>query len=217
MQCAAHLILTPAAVFRKAGVRGVASGPRDALNKPGGPPSAALPFLPPTGKLGRVRTRQVSKRRRLPPPSRVQRAQPPLGVQRVPLFSKTSEGGAGGEQSVTPRPNGCRGYDRAMTALDWVMAALWPRWIALRNGPIPLPLATPHLRPQAGCRGRCFRGSMVSPPVPKSVGRWARWNDGAFLISPRRVQGAQPPPGVQGESPCFQKRWRVGRWDNGAR
>ena len=57
---------------------------------------------------------------------------------------------------------------------------------------------------------------MVSPPVPKSVGRWARWNDGAFLISSRRVQGAQPPPGVQGESPCSGKRWRVGRWDNGA-
>ena len=190
MQCAAPLILTPAAIFRKAGVRGAASGPRDALNKPGGPPSAALPFLPPTGRLGRVRTRQVSKRRRLPPPSRVQRAQPPLGVQRVPLFSKTSEGGAGGEQSVTPRPNSCRGYDRAMTALDWAMTALWPRWIALRNGPIPFPWLGSIPTRQVGKRRRC-------PP-------------------PSRVQGAAPCLGVQGESPCSQKRWRVGRWDNSA-
>ena len=36
------------------------------------------------------------------------------------------------------------------------------------------------------------------------------------LRPPSGVQGAQPPPGVQGAFPCFQKRWRVGRWDNGA-
>ncbi len=34
---------------------------------------------------------------------------------------------------------------------------------------------------------------------------------------PSRVQGAAPPPGVQGGASLYPKRWRVGRWDNGAR
>ena len=38
-------------------------------------------------------------------PTRVQGAQPPPGVQRVPLFPKTSEGGAGGiAAQATPDP-----------------------------------------------------------------------------------------------------------------
>ena len=43
-----------------------------------------------------------------------------------PPSPKQGAGGAApaGEQSITPRPNGCRGYDRAMTALDWAMTAL---------------------------------------------------------------------------------------------
>ena len=65
--------------------------------------------------------------------------------------------------ALYPRLTGLRPcYDRG-----------WPRYIALRNGPI-------------------------LPPLPSGV------------------QGAQPPPGVQGKSPCTQKRWRVGRRDNGA-
>ncbi len=54
-----------------------------------------------TGRCGgkvkkRVPTRQATKRRPILPPSRVQGAQPPPGVQRVPLYSKTMEGGLGG-------------------------------------------------------------------------------------------------------------------------
>ncbi len=47
-------------------------------------------------RLGSVWTRQVSKRHSPRFPSGVQGAQPPPGVQRVPLFLKTLEGGAGG-------------------------------------------------------------------------------------------------------------------------
>ncbi len=170
MQCAAHLILTPAAVFRKAGVRGAASGLRDALNKPGGPPSAALPFLPPTGRLGRVRTRQVSKRRRLPPPSRVQRAQPPLGVQRVPLFSKTSEGGAGGEQSVTPRPNGCRGYGRAVAALDRASQRSHPLPLARKHPNAPSGKTPTLPSPKQGAGGCAPAGGTRGVPLfPKTL------------------------------------------------
>ena len=56
-------------------------------------------------------------------------------------------------------------------------------------------------------------------PVSKNVGGVGRWDNGARQAippaaegrkpqqnprPPSRVQGAQPPPGVQGESPCFQ-------------
>ena len=47
-------------------------------------------------RLGSVWTRQVSKRHSPRFPSGVQGAQPPPGVQRLPLFLKTLEGGAGG-------------------------------------------------------------------------------------------------------------------------
>ena len=165
------------------------------------------------GRLGSVHIPRL--------PSRVQGAQPPPGVQRVPLFLKTSEGGAGGGQSVTPRPNGCRGYDRAMTALDWAMTALEPRWIALRNGPIPLsPIPPGRLCPCPGARGKVRKGFPLRPRgkpggIPtRQVTKQRPHLSGLYTSA--GLQGAQPPPGVQGESPCTQKRWRVGRWDNGA-
>ena len=53
---------------------------------------------------------------------------------------------------------------------------------------------------------------------PAPTGFRARWitrkHDRETFVSPQagcRVQGAQPPPGVQGESPCFQKPRRMGQ------
>ena len=65
----------------------------------------------------------------------------------------------------------------------------------------------------------------VISPLPNPIlrarlgrnSRRSKLKNDAPISPPSRVQGAQPPPGVQGESPCTQKRWRVGRWDNGAR
>ena len=70
----------------------------------------------------------------------------------------------------------------------------------------PLPGESHVPAPVLGGRlGRGSRGRLGSVPTSYDA------------LSPSRVQGAQPPPGVQRESPCTQKRWRVGRWDNGAR
>ena len=140
-----------------------------------------------------------------PPPSRVQGAQPPPGVQRVP-------------RNAERRPHlphrGC--------------LSLTPRRVGAGN---------PHVRSRREVQG-------VSPCLflgaSKNIGGWAggttaqaktipplkegashNKNPRAYnqrkppVRLPSRVQGAQPPPGVQGVSPCFQKRWRVGRWDNG--
>ena len=95
----------------------------------------------------------------------------------------------------------------AMTALCPRLTGLrprfdrcWSRYIALRNDSF--------LLSQAGCRGRSpRRGYSVSP---------AMLSEGLTCLSKEGAGNPWFPPGVQGESPCLQKRWRVGRWDNGA-
>ena len=78
---------------------------------------------------------------------------------------------------------------------------------------------TAHAKPipplkDGASHNKTIRPAGASCPSPRTR-RMARKR--RLPRSPSRVQGAQPPPGVQGESPCFQKRWRVGRWDNSAR
>ena len=85
--------------------------------------------------------------------------------------------------------------------------------------PIPLPLARKHPDapgektlppsfPQAGCRGlRPRRGYSESPAI-LSESLTCLSKEGAGNPMLRRE--------VQGVSPCTQKRWRAGRWDNGA-
>ena len=134
---------------------GAAPVPKGECREPDVPPGRAK------GRLGSGSKRaEASKQRPILPPSRVQGAQPPPGVQRVPLYPKTLEGGLGGT-AVS-----------ATTGLS--------------------------VRPLALARrlGSGSKRAKVKKQRP--------------LRSPSRVQGAQPPPGVQGESPCTKKRWRVG-------
>ena len=122
------------------------------------------------------------------PPSRVQGA--PAGGTACPTVLRNVGGaGAGGEQSIrAPRPNGCRSYDRAMTAhrLGYVRAVTALDRASQRSHP---PLPSPPGRLACPCprtRGKARQGGSI----PSSPGY-------ASPPSPSRVQGAQPPPGVQ--------------------
>ncbi len=99
---------------------------------------------------------QVAKRRRLRSPSRVQGAQPPPGVQRVP-----------------------RNAERR-----------------------------PRLSPEGGCREPNAFRYRGSPPVPKSIGGWARWDNGgrhheppSLSVLEGRLEGPANPP-LQNTNKC---------------
>ena len=61
-----------------------------------------------------------------------------------------------------------------------------------------------------GGAGGIAAQAKTDPPLKEGAGQ------NQNPLPPSRVQGAQPPPGEQGDSPCSQKRRRVGWWDNGA-
>ena len=72
--------------------------------------------------------------------------------------------------------------------------------------------------PQAGCRGRSPRRGWLCP-CPRTQRKVRNRPDAPTQARDRRragCRGRSPRRGYS-VSPCYQKRWRVGRWDNGAR
>ena len=83
-------------------------------------------------------------------------------------------------------------------------------WVRLKAHPRRIP---PSLPPFSGER---WEGGLFPSPgkeLPNAPGEQT-----TPPPSPQAgCRGAVPPPGVQGGVPLYPKRWRVGRWDNGAR
>ncbi len=127
---------------------------------PNGPPQqrklAPVPLVPASvlgGRLGRgslpPRTRgQARKRPDAPgektlPPSLPQAGcrgrSPRRGYRVSPCSEKRRRAAPAGEQSITPRPNGCRGYDCAVTALDRASQQSHPSLPSPPGAPLSLP------------------------------------------------------------------------------
>ena len=163
---------------------------------PGGTTAQAKPVPPLKEGASHNKAPSVSQ-------SRGQGAQPPPGVQRVPLFPKTLEGGPGGTTAqAKPIPPLKEG--------------------ASHNNP-PFP--------KRGAGGAAPTGGTACPPVSKNVGGWAGGTTAPAKPDPPLKEGAShnkppfskqgaggaAPAGGTGGVPLYPKRWRVGRWDNGAR
>ena len=77
--------------------------------------------------------------------------------------------------------------------------------------------------PTCGAQGRSPRRGWLCPcprtrgKVRKGVRTRTVRKRHPSRPTPSRVQGPQPPPGIQRESPCFQNVGGWARWDNGAR
>ena len=113
------------------------------------------------------------------PPSRVQGAQPPPGVQCVPRNAerKPHLSLKGGCREPNAPPGGAGGVPLYPKTLEG-----GPGGTTAHAKPIPpLKEGASHNKtpvPQAGCRGAAPAGGTACPPVSKNVGGWPRWDNG---------------------------------------